>query len=974
MKNLTLLALSFLSAFKSFATAPITGPGNVCTSSSITLSDATPGGTWSSSTPGVATVSSSGIVYGLSAGTTIITYDVSGIYSTATITVNISPASISGPTSVCIGGTVTMSCATPGGTWYSSYVNISIGSVSGIVTGISSGSAAITYGIPSSGCSSLAYIAVSYPGVVSGSSNICVGGTTTLTGSGSGTWTSSIPTVAVVGYTTGVVTGLTGGTTQITYTPSSGCPGFITETVVTTPGTIVGPPNVCVGTSNSLYIPVGGGTWTSSATTIATVSAGMVTGISPGNVVITYTAAPGCSAIFNDTVISAVAPITGTPSVCIGSTILLYSLTGGGTWTSSSWSVAGVGTSSGVVTGMSGGTATITYSFGTGCESTYSVTVDGGIFGSNTVCVSGTVTLSSTGTGGTWTSSNPAVASIGLSSGILSGLTTGTTMITYVSTSGCTGTRSETVIASLPSITGPQNVCVGSSNMHYNAISGGAWSSLSPAVATVGPGSGIVSGISLGTTIISYTIGSCVTTLSDTVITAPAPVSGPTSVCPGATVTLADATGGGGWSTTSYTVAGVGSMTGVVTGISGGTAVITYSLGSGCDATYIVSVIPGNISAAQTALCGSTDTLTATGGSGYSWAPSTGLSCISCTVTAVNPIANAIYTVTGTATSGCTDTGIVYVTGNRIAGHIGFSGTPPSLTNARVWLIQYNASDSSVIATDSLLTCDMNGTPYYEFDNKPSGSYYVKAKMISSVPGTSDYIPTYGSSSSGWSSGTPFAHTTGTDSMHITMIYGLVPAGPGFIAGNVYFGAGRGTSGDAPLAGMLVFLKNASTGDILTYTYTDAAGGYSFTSLAYGDYIIYPEEYKYNTIPSSVITLSASNEHVSNISFKRHNAPLYYISPIDATVVINRNLSNQLSVSPNPATNNINIRWIDSKAGIQHVSVNDITGRSIYNESFLMTDASGNRNIDISGFANGIYILSVNSVDTRYKIMLTIDR
>jgi hypothetical protein len=55
--------------------APITGPDSVCLGANITLSDASPGGTWISSNPGVATIgSATGIVTGISHGIANIKY------------------------------------------------------------------------------------------------------------------------------------------------------------------------------------------------------------------------------------------------------------------------------------------------------------------------------------------------------------------------------------------------------------------------------------------------------------------------------------------------------------------------------------------------------------------------------------------------------------------------------------------------------------------------------------------------------------------------------------------------------------------------------------------------------------------------------------------------------------------------------------------------------------------------------------
>ena len=66
----------------------ITGATSICAGSVTTLSNTTPGGTWSSSNPVVATITPLGVVTTLSAGTSVISYTVAGCAATVTITVN----------------------------------------------------------------------------------------------------------------------------------------------------------------------------------------------------------------------------------------------------------------------------------------------------------------------------------------------------------------------------------------------------------------------------------------------------------------------------------------------------------------------------------------------------------------------------------------------------------------------------------------------------------------------------------------------------------------------------------------------------------------------------------------------------------------------------------------------------------------------------------------------------------------------
>ncbi|WP_339659271.1 hypothetical protein, partial [Flavobacterium frigidarium] len=70
-----------------------------------------------------------------------------------------------------------------------------------------------------------------------------------------------------------------------------------------------------------------------------------------------------------------------------------------------------------------------------------------------------------------------------------------------------------------PSITGVNVVCIGSTTTFSNTVSGGTWSSASPLVATVNASTGIITGVSVGTAVINYSVktSGCTITSSRTV-------------------------------------------------------------------------------------------------------------------------------------------------------------------------------------------------------------------------------------------------------------------------------------------------------------------------------------------------------------------------------------------------------------------------------------------------------------------------
>ena len=327
---------------EAIVTAPITGTTTTCVGSTTTLSDTSRGGTWSSATPSVATVSSSGIVTGVSAGTAVISYTTSLGSATTTVTVtNISAGTISGASSVCVGGAgTTLSETVTGGTWTISPATVATISGSGTVTGITAGTANVTYTVTGSCGSvstnySLTVASGVAAGVITGSLAVCEGLTSSLSESVSGgSWASGTPTVATVSGT-GVVTGLAVGTANITYTVTNACGTARTNATVTvaaspSSGSISGPSTVCYGNTVIFSESAAGGAWSSSDSAIVSVDGvGNVTGAAAGTAAISYsvTNSTGCAAYAIDSVTVLVGPAAsitaaGPTSFCYGDVVL----------------------------------------------------------------------------------------------------------------------------------------------------------------------------------------------------------------------------------------------------------------------------------------------------------------------------------------------------------------------------------------------------------------------------------------------------------------------------------------------------------------------------------------------------------------------------------------------------------------------------------------------------------------------------
>ena len=131
--------------------------------------------------------------------------------------------------------------------------------------------------------------------------------------------------------------------------------------------------------------------------------------------------------------------ITGRDTVCAGDFINLSDSTSGGTWSSSDTTRAIVNPYTGMVTGVYGGSATITYTLSPGCFVTKLMVVNAllPIIGDTAVCAGSTTIFSDLTPGGTWTSNNLGVATVGPGTGIGYGVASGITVITYTLPNGC---------------------------------------------------------------------------------------------------------------------------------------------------------------------------------------------------------------------------------------------------------------------------------------------------------------------------------------------------------------------------------------------------------------------------------------------------------------------------------------------------------------------------------------------------------
>ena len=615
----------------------------------------------------------------------------------------------------------------------------------------------------------------------------------------------------------------------------------------------------------------------------------------------------------------------------------------------------------------------------------------GAIYGiSNHICVTDSVFLYDTTFGtspGFWSSSNPSVASVtlggvmGPSQATVYGNAAGVATISFSDGVG-TSTFGVTVNPTPTSIIGSTLLCVTSTSTLTDLTGGGTWTATG-GHATIGSLTGVAVGVSTGTSTIYYTLPTgcaawtVVTVTPTSVIDT---IHGPTTVCAGSTITLTDLTSGGVWGTSNPLIATISSSTGVLTGVASGVVVVSYSAAGTCgtatqtrNVTVVGSTSAGIISGASSVYVGSTVALseTITGGVWSSSNPSIAAIGTSGIVTGIAAGSATIsYYVTGCSGPAVATFPITVAPINGISGHVLFTGTP-YYGNVKVWLITYNSTTFDLQAVDSTVVSCSGSSVYYQFLGASTGSYRMKAN-IDTTSATTGYIPTYHTSSSYWSAATVLTHTAGTSDVNqdITMGTGTITTGPGFIGGNVLLGANKGTAATIPSKGLLIFVKNAA-GTILQRTFTDASGNYSFSNLALGSYVVYPELLNYATTAFTGINLTAASSSATNTNFTQHTISKK-ITPVTAAVSNVSPSESSVIIFPNPSNGNVTIQWdaVANETGI--VVISDITGRQIVKTTLDVNVGTGIKQLDLSSLTNGLYMISVKSASINYNSKIQI--
>ncbi|MFN4234247.1 MAG: PKD domain-containing protein [Bacteroidia bacterium] len=670
----------------------------------------------------------------------------------------------------------------------------------------------------------------------------------------------------------------------------------VTVTVNPGPTVTVSPtnPSICAGSSVSLSASGATSyTWTPATGLSSTTGANVTANPSTTTTYTVTGTTSGCSGTANVTVtVNPLPTVTITPAnptICSGQSV---TLTANGA-DSYSWSPASGLSSTNTASVSASPTTTTTYTIiGTttaGCTNTGTVTVSVtanpvvSVTPNNpAICSGQSVTLSASGaTTYDWSPATGLSSTTGASVTASPATTTTYTVTGYNGTCSSTATTTVTVNPT-PIVTvtpATSSICIGNNvTLTANGASTYSWSPATGLNQTTGA-TVTSQPSSAGTytyTVTGTSAAGCISTATATVTVNPLPVIslGPNNptICAGGNIGL---TASGASAYTWAPSSGLSATTGTnVTATPSATTQYTVvgTDANGCvntgNITVTVNPLPTlSVTPNSPSICvGSNTTLTASGASTYTWAPTTGLSSGSGSSVTASPANTTTYTITGTDVNGCTNTTSVTVTVNSLPNVTAnaapatiCSGTTTTLTANGAVMYSWTPSGSLSSSSGSTVTgqpmstttytvtgTDANGcvnTSTVTVTVNPSPTISTTASPSTICMGGVSILTASGGATYTWSPATGLSSTTGASvnaSPSVTTTYTVTGTTVGGCSGtatvtvNVYpvisvtaLGSGAICAGNST---SLTAIASGGNGGPYYYLWTPATGLNTTTS------------------------------------------------------------------------------------------------------------------------------------------------
>ena len=878
--------------------------------------------------------------------------DANGCTATTTVTItepSAVVASSSATAILCFGGSSTVTVSATGGTAPYSGTG-SFSEVAGTYT----------YTVTdANGCTATTTITISQPAasVVASATQdaaiLCNGGTTTVTVSATG---GTTPYSGAGTFTVGA------GTYTYTVTDANGCSSSTTITV-TEPSAVVASSSataiLCNGGSSTVTVSATGGTAPYSGTGSFSVTAGTYT--------YTVTDANGCTATTSVTVtepaaLVASASAQGTIACFGGSASVDVTATGG------TAPYSGTGTFS-----QFAGTITYTVTDANGCTSTSSVTltepakVEGTTTTTASSCAGSDGTATVTATGGTGAYSY--LWSNGQTSATATGLAIGAYTVVITDANGCTGSATATVGGSGGSptapgaIAGPAGACRNTSGIVFSVAAVPGASSYIWTLPSGATGSSTTNSITVafgstygGGFICVAAVNTCGTSATSCmnipVITVypgqPSVIVGPAAACAGGTYTYSTTSA----NALSYTWTVTGTGVAIVSGQGTNTVQVSVPAGFGQGSVQVRGVNCNGISAVRG------------------------------------------MTITGTPTHSNTIAGPNFVCANGTATY-----TMPIVTGAtaHVWSVSGNATVVSQTTTSTTTSATINFGPTWTsgivtVSASNSCGSFARSFTVNSTPTQPGSITGPGSGLCGLTGVTySIAAVAGATSYTWSVPAGVTivstaPSGlsivvdftPAFVSNSAPICVSASNScGTGPARCFTVTSRPSApvitgpasvckSNSAVVYTASAVASATSYSWSVTGGASIAPAgssaTVNFNTALSTtaVVRVNAINAcGASQPGAKTVAVSLFCRTAADDVTVSNT----ELGAYPNPTSGKATVSFNAASESKYLVKVTDMIGNALVSDVVNAIEGYNTQDIDLTGVAKGIYMISVTAAD-----------
>ena len=499
---------------------------------------------------------------------------------------------------------------------------------------------------------------------ITGNTIICVGDTTALTATGGGSYLWSTG-----GVLDSIVVAPANNTNYtVVVTDANNCTDSTNLNVQVNPlptALILGSTLICQGTSTTLLASGGSSyLWNNGSITPSIT----VSPLADSTYFVAVSNGDGCidtTSIFVQVASNPTAQITGNDTICVGENVILTA-SGGGTYLWNNGLTSSVINMSPVV---DTNYAVIVDIGGCIDSTSYNVIVNSlpsvAITGNTIVCEGEATTLQAAGAG-SYSWSNGGI----LDSIVVTPNTTTNYTLIITDANSCVDSANTTVqVNPLPiiNIAGNLSICEGASTtLTASGAASYVWSTSAVTPAIVVSPTTTTNYTALGTN-----ANGCIDSTQITVIVLPQPVAditGTQTICLGESVVLT-ATGGG-----NYTWSTLDTVSSITINPNDTTTYSVLINSAGCidSATFVVEVTPlPNISAFNdtTIILGQSANIFAQGSGTFTWSPTDGLSCSTCSSTLANPIETTTYCASSTENN-CTNTSCVTVYVDNICGEL----------------------------------------------------------------------------------------------------------------------------------------------------------------------------------------------------------------------------------------------------------------------------------------------------------------